>query len=42
MKLKKLSEINAIGGLELGAVPLTGITIAKTPKRVQFEGFYSS
>ena len=38
-EIKNLSKINAIGGLELGAVPLTGITIAKTPKGSNLKGF---
>lgn len=38
-EIKKLGKINAIGGLELGAVPLTGIVIAKTPKRSNLKGF---
>ena len=38
-KIQKLSGIDAIGGLELGAVPLTGIAIAKTPKGSNLKGF---
>ena len=30
--IKKIGEVDAVGGLELGAVPLTGISIAKAEK----------
>ena len=35
-KINSLQEIDAVGGLELGAVPLTGIVIAKAPKAVSY------
>ena len=38
-EVQKFSRIDAVGGLELGAVPLTGITIAKTPKGSNLKGF---
>ena len=38
-EVQKFSRIDAVGGLELGAVPLTGIAIAKTPKRSNLKGF---
>ena len=31
-QIKKIGEVDAVGGLELGAVPLTGISIAKAEK----------
>lgn len=37
--LKSLGEVNAVGGLELGAVPLTGIVIAKSGKGSKLRGF---
>ena len=37
--LKGLGEVNAVGGLELGAVPLTGIVIAKSGKGSKLRGF---
>ncbi|MFL2957742.1 MAG: orotate phosphoribosyltransferase [Candidatus Thalassarchaeaceae archaeon] len=38
-EIQKFSRIDAVGGLELGAVPLTGIAIAKTPKGSNLKGF---
>ncbi len=38
-EVQKFSIIDAVGGLELGAVPLTGIAIAKTPKGSNLKGF---
>jgi orotate phosphoribosyltransferase len=38
-KIQKFTRIDAVGGLELGAVPLTGIAIAKTPKGSNLKGF---
>tara|TARA_B110000881_G_C18475563_1_gene463722 strand:+ start:308 stop:889 length:582 start_codon:yes stop_codon:yes gene_type:complete len=38
-KIKKIENVDAIGGLELGAVPLTGIAIAKTEKGSKLKGF---
>jgi orotate phosphoribosyltransferase len=38
-EIQKFTGINAIGGLELGAVPLTGIAIAKTSKGSDLKGF---
>ena len=38
-KINSLQEIDAVGGLELGAVPLTGIVIAKAPKESTIRGF---
>ncbi|DAC61015.1 TPA: orotate phosphoribosyltransferase [Candidatus Thalassarchaeaceae archaeon] len=38
-KIDSLDSIDAIGGLELGAVPLTGIAIAKAPKGSEIRGF---
>jgi Orotate phosphoribosyltransferase len=35
----KLGSVDAIGGLELGAVPLTGIAIAKAGKGSLLRGF---
>jgi len=37
--LGKIGDIDAIGGLELGAVPLTGIAIAKAPSGSSLRGF---
>ena len=37
--IDNLGEIDAVGGLELGAVPLTGIAIAKAPKGSKLRGF---
>ncbi len=38
-KINEIGLIDAIGGLELGAVPLTGIAIAKAPPRSELRGF---
>ena len=38
-KIDSLGSIDAVGGLELGAVPLTGIVIAKASKDSQIRGF---
>jgi orotate phosphoribosyltransferase len=38
-KINSLQEIDAVGGLELGAVPLTGIVIAKAAKESKIKGF---
>lgn len=38
-EIDSLDSIDAIGGLELGAVPLTGIVIAKAPKKSSIRGF---
>jgi orotate phosphoribosyltransferase len=38
-EIQKFDGIDAVGGLELGAVPLTGIVIAKTPKHSNLKGF---
>ena len=38
-QIKKIGEIDAVGGLELGAVPLTGISIAKAEKGSSLRGF---
>ncbi|MCP2503055.1 MAG: orotate phosphoribosyltransferase [Candidatus Thalassarchaeaceae archaeon] len=38
-EIDSLDSIDAIGGLELGAVPLTGIVIAKAPKGSSLRGF---
>jgi orotate phosphoribosyltransferase len=38
-KINSLNSIDAVGGLELGAVPLTGIVIAKAPKGSAIRGF---
>ena len=37
--LDGLGEVDAVGGLELGAVPLTGIVIAKSAKGSNLRGF---
>lgn len=37
--IKKFDTVDAIGGLELGAVPLTGIVIAKAEKGSKLKGF---
>jgi len=37
--LDEIGDVNAIGGLELGAVPLTGIVIAKSSKGSDLRGF---
>ena len=36
-KINSLQEIDAVGGLELGAVPLTGIVIAKPQKNLKLK-----
>jgi len=38
-KINSLNSIDAVGGLELGAVPLTGKVIAKAPKGSAIRGF---
>ena len=38
-QIKKIGEVDAVGGLELGAVPLTGISIAKAEKGSSLRGF---
>ncbi|MAS80539.1 MAG: orotate phosphoribosyltransferase [Euryarchaeota archaeon] len=38
-EIEKLGPVDAIGGLELGAVPLTGIAIAKAGKGSLLRGF---
>ena len=38
-EIDSLGPIDAVGGLELGAVPLTGIVIAKASKDSQIRGF---
>ncbi len=38
-EIDNLGSIDAVGGLELGAVPLTGIVIAKAPKNSTIRGF---
>ena len=38
-EIEKLGNIDAVGGLELGAVPLTGIVIAKTSRGSELRGF---
>jgi orotate phosphoribosyltransferase len=38
-EIENLESIDAVGGLELGAVPLTGIVIAKAPKNSTIRGF---
>ena len=37
--IEQIGQVDAIGGLELGAVPLTGITIAKAGKGSGLRGF---
>ncbi|DAC27724.1 MAG TPA: orotate phosphoribosyltransferase [Candidatus Thalassarchaeaceae archaeon] len=37
--LESIGDIDAVGGLELGAVPLTGIVIAKAPAGSVLRGF---
>ena len=37
--LGEIGDIDAVGGLELGAVPLTGIAIAKAPSGSPLRGF---
>ena len=38
-KINQIGSIDAVGGLELGAVPLTGIAIAKAPSGSGLRGF---
>ena len=38
-QIETLGEVDAIGGLELGAVPLTGIAIAKAGRGSSLKGF---
>ena len=38
-KLNEIGLVDAVGGLELGAVPLTGIAIAKAPVGSELRGF---
>ena len=38
-KINEIGSIDAVGGLELGAVPLTGIAIAKAPSGSGLRGF---
>ena len=38
-KIENLGNIDAVGGLELGAVPLVGIAIAKAPRGSNLRGF---
>ena len=38
-KINSMQKIDAVGGLELGAIPLTGIAIAKAPKNSKIRGF---
>ena len=38
-ELDNISDIDAVGGLELGAVPLTGISIAKAGRGSSLRGF---
>ncbi len=38
-EIENLGGIDAVGGLELGAVPLTGIAIAKAPRGSSLRGF---
>ncbi len=38
-EIEKLAPIDAVGGLELGAVPLTGIVIAKAGRGSTMKGF---
>jgi orotate phosphoribosyltransferase len=38
-KIENLGNIDAVGGLELGAVPLAGIAIAKAPRGSNLRGF---
>ena len=37
--INKIGKVDAVGGLELGAVPLTGISIAKAEKGSSLKGF---
>ncbi len=38
-QIEKIGEVDAVGGLELGAVPLTGIAIAKAGRGSSLKGF---
>jgi orotate phosphoribosyltransferase len=38
-EIENLGNIDAVGGLELGAVPLAGIAIAKAPRGSNLRGF---
>lgn len=38
-QIEKIGQVDAIGGLELGAVPLTGIAIAKAGRGSSLKGF---
>ena len=38
-KIEEIGQIDAVGGLELGAVPLTGIAIAKAGRGSELRGF---
>ena len=38
-EIENLGSIDAVGGLELGAVPLAGIAIAKAPRGSNLRGF---
>ena len=38
-ELDNISDVDAVGGLELGAVPLTGISIAKAGRGSPLRGF---
>ena len=40
--LDEIGEVNAVGGLEIGAVPLTGIVIAKSSKGKRTQRFHCS
>ena len=38
-QIEKIGQVDAVGGLELGAVPLTGIVIAKAGRGSSLKGF---
>jgi len=38
-QIEKIGQVDAVGGLELGAVPLTGIAIAKAGRGSSLKGF---
>ncbi len=38
-QIEKIGDVDAVGGLELGAVPLTGISIAKAGRGSSLRGF---
>ena len=40
LKINSLQKLDAVGGLELGAVSLTGIIILKAPKDSKIRGIY--